>query len=510
MIGAYATKPVLTYTEEVNGEDLWKDLGKPATTGTDAVSIAEYVLDGKTQQTVKPTLNDKNSKVGGNGTLVEVYKDGEHTYKVVAIQTYVSEVTKVTPAKGNDPATVTVDGMKYETTAYEVEDIVLYTVADGEIQSMSRPDMVSGKVTSVTTKDGKTSFVVNGTTYKWNANADTSETIKADNEYDLYLDQYGYVIMAKETKGTPDQYGVIIAKKTTEWEGNNKTYTYQLVLADGSVAEVVSKDKIDVVKNGQTVDVLVKYSVKDDEYKLTEAGTNAVNLATNTEITNGAAGLALTGSKTAYANSKTVFIVREKDGDDFTYVAYTGIGNMPSMVNVSGSVYQENGIAKLVYVTAGEYKDADDRSIYVVGDVVETVSDSTGTYNVYNAVIDGEITTIKVDKDDTNVVTKNGLYSAVYYDKNGIVTGLGTEITDSDKVASANGYAKAKDGLLTVSSDEDGDTVVYRASYADDVKVFVIDGKKIESSTLKALSGEQYSFTFSLKDGVVTAVYAAK
>ena len=503
VIGNYSKTADLTYTEAVSGDDIWNDLGRPA--GTTAVNYYENSKTKGTTPTGFSIAPDDKDKIGGNGALIQVYfTAGEttNTATVVRVDTFAGEVSKVTPAKGNDPATVTVDGMTYESTAYEVEEIVLYTKADGEIQSMSRPDVVTGKVTSTATDTkGVETFVLNGTTYHWSAKPTTGhDSVNVDSEYDLYLDQYGYVIYADETKGNPAQYGVVIAAQTGGWVGSQATYTYKLVLADGTVAEVVSKDDVDFENNREGV--LVEYSVKNDEYKLTKVETGTSDsLSANSTITRGKAEL-----KTGlYANSKTVFIVRDGKDGDYTYTAYTGIANMPDMTGVTASIYKDGTVAKLVYITAGEYKDADDRSIYVVADKYSTVSDANGKYNVYNAVIDGEITTIRVDSTDASTIMANGsaLYSAVYYDKDGNVTGLGDKVS-GDKVAEATGKITVKDGLLTVGG--------VTKSYVDNVPVFVIakDGDKIESSSLTGLDKDAtYAFTFALdKNDVVTAVYA--
>ena len=88
------------------------------------------------------------------------------------------------------------------------DDIVVYTYAEGEIQSVYAAEKLEGEVTRVrsNTEDGETrngdNFVVDGTTYKYNATVSGAERLTSDavsNDVVAYLDANGYVVYIDES-----------------------------------------------------------------------------------------------------------------------------------------------------------------------------------------------------------------------------------------------------------------------------------------------------------------------
>ena len=140
-IGTYASTADASYTEEVKSKTIYSDLGLGETTK------ADVIVDGKTAAdfTVKKG-DDTKLEASGNGVLVEAFVDSDDNVTLVVINTYVGEVSKVVDAdsvkKDEEPyieiAGLTGNGGKFETNAsFDEDDVVLYTVADGDIQTVT-------------------------------------------------------------------------------------------------------------------------------------------------------------------------------------------------------------------------------------------------------------------------------------------------------------------------------------------------------------------------------------
>lgn len=488
-----ADKAALTYTAEVDAKTLYKDLGLNANLA--ASNVNTYTDSAKATNTQGITKDDTKATWGGNGATVEVYKTETAgvvtSVKVVVVNTYAGKIDSVNDKKTD--RTVTVEGEKaYKTDAFAEDDVVVYTKADGEIQTMALAQKAaSGEVTRMVTTAGKASLTIGGTEYKLAqkfAVAD-SKTINVKNgEYDLYVDANGYAVYAAETKAAEAQYAVVLDVKSNGWSSGNGTA--KIVLADGTQAEVEfkSNEKVTaaIVKNNN---VLVAYTVKDGVYTFTKAMNDA---PTSYKIEKGNATL----GTNLYADSKTVFIVRSGDKDSYTYTSYTGIKNVPTIKDAKATVISDSTIAKLVYVTSGSESISDGNFIYVAG-ASETKGNDGEVFYTYNAVVDGKITTVDSSK------ALNGLYDSVTYDKNGKITSS-SEAKPGDKSGTASKVGDVSNGLVTL------DTKKY--SYADNVVVYEIDkdGKITQSSMKSVENTASASVYFTLKDNVITALYVAE
>lgn len=497
---SYSTKSVtapekadLTYTAEVSAKTLYNDLGLnkavTATTNTDGKGTS---ATGSFE--ITKTGNAADKTIGGNGATVEVYKTEASqtvTVKIVVVNNHGGVIKSVNDK--NDDRTVTVEGEKaYKTDAFAEDDVVVYTKADGEIQTMALAQKAaSGEVTRMVTTAGKASLTIGGTEYKLAqkfAVAD-SKTINVKNgEYDLYVDANGYAVYAAETKAAEAQYAVVLDVKSNGWSSGNGTA--KIVLADGTQAEVEfkSNEKVTaaIVKNNN---VLVAYTVKDGVYTFTQAMNDAPN---SYKIEKGNATL----GTNLYADSKTVFIVRSGDKDSYTYTSYTGIKNVPTIKDAKATVISDSTIAKLVYVTSGSESISDGNFIYVAG-ASETKGNDGEVFYTYNAVVDGKITTVDSSK------ALNGLYDSVTYDKNGKITSS-SEAKPGDKSGTASKVGDVSNGLVTLDDK--------KYSYADNVVVYEIDkdGKITQSSMKSVENTASASVHFTLKDNVITALYVAE
>ena len=351
-IGTYASTADASYTEEVKSKTIYSDLGLGETTK------ADVIVDGKTAAdfTVKKG-DDTKLEASGNGVLVEAFVDSDDNVTLVVINTYVGEVSKVVDAdsvkKDEEPyieiAGLTGNGGKFETNAsFDEDDVVLYTVADGDIQTVTMAKKIEDQ--EVTSKTGDTKFVADGETYKYNKNHRTYD--EEEKEYSVYtgianvpsMDGKATVyVNSKDGKpGSVAKY-VFISAASDVVSNSNKAqiyilagsqsklisdsekgdyYTYDAVI-DGKITTVdVEKDyaekniENDIVASRLTInskDVVTKITeyendTKKDDYYISGVGTK--------KTTDGTVGLTQNGSTTYYTYAKDVVVFRIED-DEF-------------------------------------------------------------------------------------------------------------------------------------------------------------------------------------------------
>ena len=316
-----------------------------------------------------------------------------------------------------------------------------------------------------------------------------------ESELDVYLDDYGYALYVVCTK-VADNYAVVIGLGNTNAYGS-ETFGATLLLADGTKKEVTAKYSTDDngtvglsaidydalptpdttnssvtytpgTSNKNLVDDvvgdLVTYYVnKDGVYELTMAGLNAakdaatgewsdaydtsISSKTGVNFTNGRSLVTLTasGSTTSlYATTETLFFVATTNSSGkAVYNVYKGYENMPSVdTNAAsyGVAYKTNSDygtqLDAVYFSAAGLKGLSAEATFVVKKVDHTViSDSDGSYFVMPAIVDGEVTEVKVDAkklgadsaalDNVGDTQVSGVISMsdIVKDKNGIYTG---------------------------------------------------------------------------------------
>ena len=134
----------------------------------------------------------------------------------------------------------------------------------------------------------------------------------------------------------------------------------------------------------------------------------------------------------ATANDKTVFVYAVTDGDDTTYTAYTGIKNVPAIgafgdgdyvtnETVPNIVKNEDGFATLAFFTvdSGDVAGAFDKDlVYITDNAFTTMKNGDKTYYVYDAIVNGEKTTINLTQNNKTV----GMYVVASADADGYKT----------------------------------------------------------------------------------------
>ena len=396
-----------------------------------------------------------------------------------------------------------------------------------------------------TTKwDGDSNFTVGGTKYKYDVNAvvDSSNNSITDftvgkSDMNVYLDDYGYAMYVEGVESETN-YAVVIGVGNVNAYGNatggatlllpdgtKKEVRYKM--ADGSAALTSVTGSITNNTTDEPTGDLVTYTVdSDDTYKLTVVKSRAINGAAGTSAATGSysesftnvtgqtsnkANFVFENGKSAiisnaqaaaasqyynYATSETIFFVAnlKSDGTVDNYSVYTGFANMPSTDAVKG-------IKGISYVTNSKYTTQID-AIYMVVESLGGISD-VQTYLVKEkgasvmtekingvqvsyyelpAIIDGEVTTARIDADlfdgsrianatnansegvyalkNINKDAKTGIITSA--DKETVLTGTGTQADRRDVLgigatkAAATYYAYTKDtAVYFVNSDFD-------------------------------------------------------
>ena len=239
--------------------------------------IKEYSLnvaiDGVTDTKINSnifnaTQMNKNNKANvgatGDGVLTQVFVDpSEEEITVAIINTYLALADNDYSEK-KDEASFTVyaidkksgeyvkDTTKTESFDVTSEDFkivadvvegdaMLVTVADGEIQSIAKADVVADATITAFTKGS--SVTVDGTKYGYADTAmydpdvldqytDSKVNLK-DLTYNVYLDQYGYLI-GVDLVEVPNNYVFITGVDTSNSNLSNKTADANAIFLDGT------------------------------------------------------------------------------------------------------------------------------------------------------------------------------------------------------------------------------------------------------------------------------------
>ena len=480
-IGTYAKEADATYTAKVEAGDIYKDLGLSDT--VDKTDVTVFV-DGadKTDDHALAIRKGSDTKAGesANGVLTEVYYDDDKgDITITQVKTYIGEISKSVEATDKRDAYVevitTVDSNsqkpagasgseKFETAEkFDDEAKVLYTFSESEdeIQSVVLAEEATGTVSKVVNKTNdqdNSSVTVNDTEYKASATMASSllSAISVDLDYTVYLDTYGYVISVSEEDYS--DYALVLEIEGSK-AGGFTSDRAKLVLTDGSVKTVnLSKD----YKNDKSIGQydIVTYKVDaDNEYvlkevKLTQSVTDSATFDLENDVARITTGGSGSSKSTVYANSKTMFVVRDDSKD---YAAYTGVKNAPSVKaqeltgvgsagidsvkeKVSAYWYCKSGdIVTAMFIIPGSdalVTDENNNMLFLAGEsATDIIHDRTGDYYEYQAVVDNEVKTVKVDwtvkLDGGNLSharagALNGLYSRYSVDKDGIITSLYT------------------------------------------------------------------------------------
>ena len=528
-IGNYAEKADATYTADVKLGDIYADLGLSERT------VPTIYKDGVDQKNSTLVLFKGNSaKIDtGNGVLTEAYVDDNNNVTLVETYTYVGQINRTVAATSSKDAYVVIaptsvkptgvsGNVNYETNASFNDDAyVLYTYANGEVQSVVVAESVTGEVSSYTA--GK-NVTVGGTKYDYSKNISSNDP-STKNEYVVYLDAYGYAIYVDEQEFVSSDYAYV---EDVQNSGTFQESKAKLIFADGTT-KIVNTNKDYSLKGD-----IVTYKVNDNkEYVLRAVSTTEdINASDNFKLTRGTAAITYNdgSAKTLYANSNTVFMVKTVDNqNNAIYKAYTGIANVPSITadtgkTVTAHYYIKSGsIVTMMYIDATTAKSVSTSSkdvTFLAGKSIsgKITNSDNDVYYTYNAVVNGEITTVNVDANTnvTSVMTNGKLDS-------GVNNALFSNVTTSDdiitglvaynSVSSTNPYTENMKGTVKVSGDNTlgfgtGSSIKYFTA-AKDCKVFYIDSEGVitEGAVSSIATDEDDRAYYVVDDGELTYVF---
>ena len=574
-VGTFAKTADATYTADVKLGQIYSDLGmsdkdEAAPVFVDGVEASESAKVSKGNDLKVSELKFTNSPAAncnvGNGTLVEAYLDEDtNDVTIVAINTYVAEVNKVVAETNSKDAYITLSELaaengatsglrandEFETTGFENDQIVLFTYANNEIQSVKAAESAEG---TLTRKVSGKSINLGETKYDFSKmySVDGGESsLGIDSEYVVYLDANGYAIYVEETEYNIADYAYLRAL-----QGSSVAFASDkaaLITYDGKMKTVDTKEDYTndfagygselQIGNANSEIVLVK-ETSNGEYRLKDLDTKNPSIAKaedSFELRNGVARINLTATGVAgngtqgtdyiYADSKTVFVVGtydsgvDEDWKDATYRAYTGINNAPTIVddndssaatNAIGMSYycRNNGVATIVYLSVDEadYKVTggnNDVIFFAFESGSKKIEDSDNEYYTYNAVVDGKIVEgVKVDASvKINNRTSNGSFSSnvvftgADYD-DGVITGLDS-LSNSGTVTGIN-KVNNENVVLGYGSGSESTYVV-----ADDAKIFFIDddGTITEGAVSNIRRSDEDVVTYVLEDGQISYLF---
>ena len=508
-IGTYADDADAVYTATVEKQDLYDLVGSDVYNGLkNGDADFTVVVDGVAQKVnlsdyiVKNNDDDAGKDVIKKGATTEVFIDDDSNDVVITvINSYVAQVDGDYDKNDEEleldildeafvdvkDTTLSSDDFDY-LDSYSDEDYVLITVANKEIKTIDLAETVEGKVTAYTEKKNVT---VDGTKYEYSKNYtdavkdDSNLSYDLNDAYTLVLDANGYVIYTDGTAGHNDYVYVAEIAPTGGAKADLEADAYFI---DGT-NKVVVVDNDDEIKDNATFEnKWYSYNEKSNgKYEL-EAITGEKNetytvSADNQKIVeNGKSSIYTDKVGGAKANNDTIFVVN--DDDDVT--AYTGIKNVPDITSktadVTVAVVNDGSYADVVYIYSADMSisgDSGDRVYLLESKPNASVDKDDNKYYEYDAIVNGEITTVKATSKDLTI----GLYQNVSYDENGYMD-------DQDKVSGTDeddfkAYEKIteisyKAGVLSLGSN---DVVL-----ADSYKIFVNDDGDGKTTTPSSLA----------------------
>ncbi len=504
---------VVEYTVKVTGKTMYTDIGYK-----NINDYATYAFDnGKTVKnfdadTVLTKNNDKAVLTSGKGVLTQVFvNDTDETITIVVIHTYLAKATADYNAK-KEYLTVEVYGnnedskILLEDAANIVDvkdgDYLLVNIADGEIVAVSEPTVVTDtKITKYSVDNSLPSaLTAGGTAYDSAKDLNMApDKLKAYNKdalvdytYNLYIDQYGYVIGVKQYSGEAKYLFLVGYDKTTSNLTNN-TADAAVIFTDGTMQTI----KVNVTKTNENLadkngnytkpydklekagaaryNAWFKYSVdKNDVYTLEEVD-HFVNVKADSKFDSiNVENVRLTEStKRAYGNDDSIYITVETkanatdDGIAINKVknVYTGVQNINLKVETTAATDNKNKIENSVFavydddgyiiaaVVRGTEGTASENYAYAVKGAQNEylLGDDDYYYWDFKAIQDGEYKTLTVKTEykstintiksllDKNEVAGEPALLKLTLDKDGYVTEVEVVEDDTKKIDSVYG-----------------------------------------------------------------------
>ena len=374
---------------------------------------------------VKALMNDAKG-----GTTVELYynDDDKDVVDCVTILNYsigqIKDVsTKLTKDQKDDGATskIKVEGKWYldndvvgfDSKTYVEDAYVLYILKSTTEMSASQiAEEITGKVTAIKGSDKAT---VGGTQYKYVKNA---VTIDVDDEGSFYLNVAGQ-IAAVDTNSKSDNYAYIYNLKKDTNKVNSDgvladTITAYYVTTDGTKASAVVDADVETTSGEKTFyyadtktevesGVVIAFSINSDGELVLETEKDTIkNNVTKTIDKTHAAG----------TDSDTQFIFAYADGSKFKTSTAAGYKNVSVKGQQVCTVTNKDGDYLYVFVGVKNGTLSSDVQYAVVTDgKASKTKDGKDTFYSYDAIINGEESTLTFKTSTDPKLTKGAAYA---------------------------------------------------------------------------------------------------
>ena len=491
-IGTYVDYSLMLaeYTTEVEGGDVYSAIGSTA-----ADYDLTYVQDGvemskdktKTQASYIAKKNDDTMGDTGNGVLTQVFVDTDaEELTITEINTYLAETDdyndKKETLKFNDIYGYTDDVKDVELedfpaiADYVDGDMVLLTIADGEVQSIIDAESVTGvEIDEFSKKDyvqadgTKYSYALTGTLSDSLGNDildDYDNNNLDDKTFDIYLDTYGYLIGIEQVEDDTE-YVFITSYEVNSKYLTNRTAEATAIFSDGTIATIdvdLRNSDEDTVEDVWTVGKTnenrwYSYTVKNESYRLTLADNQIHDMTTDKIDSKNldqkgvdAAGDA--DNNYYYGNADTNYIVVSVDRIN-DYVAIDDVDSVTTGVkNVSINVYNTESKAE----DAAEYEADPGKVAYGIYSVYD------GAYVIASVVVgdDGSVSDrYAYMYGEPSRERYNKTEDIYYWDMDAIIDGVKTTVTFKSDLPFTDTVLATEEieevgAMLKLSYDHDG------------------------------------------------------
>ena len=441
-IGTYAdySTMVAEYTAKVTGKEVYDVLGKSVVSDYDIDILING--DENTTDYVEIAKNNKDTfSETAKGVLTQVFVDDDaKQVTIVEINTYLAQAKADYNTK-TEKVNLTIYGLTgYNGTItaddFEIEDVkeddfFLVTYAQKEVQSLAIPEVVAD---TAVTAFSKGDYVVAGSKYEYSAKAAYDEDVLddydknnlKDTSYNVYLDQYGYMIGIDVVKAATNYVFITgVDKGNSNLSGKNADAF--AIFTDGTTANIkVNTTKSEMadgsaISESALLNSWFTYSTdKNDIYTLTQVSTSfadgdkaAQSSKSDDVVSIDKKHVSLDGSGAmtkVYGNDNSVYLTAKLS--KFTtrlghnQLVISGVDNVVTGVKNVSLVTYDKGLASTPGTPAVG-------SVQAVKDAWKLRDDnvSAGYYALYNK--NGYvIAAVCVAKDDA--VAKNLVYTASY------------------------------------------------------------------------------------------------
>ena len=528
-IGSYVDYDLMVaeYTTAIDGKELYEKLGssiiKEYTT--------TYYVDGQVDDTIKTgnmiKTNTRDYETTGNGVLTQVFvNDDRKDITIVSINTYIAQAVADYNTKKETLSFASPDETKFDkalassTLSVEdfpaiadmkADDLFLITMAETStkkftVQSVAAVEKLENKDITKFTKESK--LTTDGTEYKyskkgtiWNELGTTYNDNALDKSYNVYLDQYGYVI-ATEIYSDTLKYLFMTGYDLGTSHLSIKTADAAVIFTDGTMSTVKVNVKDTNENIGKNGDQLVNgdsqynkwfsYTEKDGVYTLKPV-TATVNVAAEAD------GVQAINSAKVRLTDSADNKIKAYGNDDSIYITVE-TGKV-----WAGSRYNKEDIA--ITKVTGTYTGVQNIDLKIYEDLANDDIYNDETYNLLNKDFEVAPKTNKVSGIDKNEVG-TGVF-ALYNSKGYVIAAIvvGEDNTSSDSYAYAlkaaqNEYKSGDyyywDFIAVVNGKVE--TLTVKSEYD---KAFTKNGTaNIISDNIGADKGSMFKLTYD-KDGYV-------